>query len=406
MVFDNADGDRVVLKYYLFKMLSSQGFILPITVEYMLSQGLSFAQVGTVEALFMAGWVLWEIPTGYLGDRWGRRTSLFIGSGLVVLTLLGLSVSTTFPMFILMYSLWALSITFRSGSADAWLYDILEERLDESDFSHIKGRGRSLTLAVTAIGSIVGAYLASLNWAYPFVVNAALISGSAIIVLTFPETEQYQSDGDDDGETFTILDALPIVKDNFSQPPLRSFLLFTMLFFGLTEVVATFIQPVSTSVGVEVAQLGWLYAGLSLFAAGVSYYTGTIEELVGIKLWFYTAPLAVGVVLAVASVLPLAALPAFFLMRGVNTVSGSLRGQYINDRLGSLGRATALSSVSMVFALFAALVRVTGGAYASLTDPLTMLATFGGGYVLVSVALIVFTEPVSESTQSVSSTAD
>lgn len=394
-----------VWKYYLFRATSSQGFIMPVTVEYMLSHGLSFGQVGTVEALFMAGWVLWEIPTGYLGDRWGRRASLLIANTLVAVTLLGLSFASTFSGFVLMYSVWALSITFRSGSSDAWLYDILEERLDESEFSHVKGRGRSLTLGVTAVGSVAGAYLAALNWSYPFLVNGTLAVASVLVVLTFPKTAQYRDDGDD-ADRFTILDALPVLRENLSQPPLRAFILYTMLFFALREVAATFIQPVSTGVGIEVAHLGWLYAGLSLFAAGVSYYTGAIKEAIGIRWWFYTAPLTVGLAFAFASVVPAIAVGAFFLMRGVNTVSGALKSQFINDHIGAVGRATALSAVSMVSALFAAVARVAGGAYAELTDPVTMLATFGGLYLLISVALLVFSNPVADASPTARSGAD
>lgn len=394
-----------VWKYYLYKATSSQGFIMPVTVEYMLSQGLSFSQVGTVEALFMAGWVLWEIPTGYLGDRWGRRASLLVANGLIAVTLFGLSVASTFPEFVLMYSVWALSITFRSGSSDAWLYDILEERLEESEFSRVKGRGRSLTLAVTAAGSVGGAYLATSNWSLPFVVNGGLALASTLVVASFPKNAQYREDADD-GDRFTIIDALPVLRTKLSKPPLRAFILYTVLFFALREVAATFVQPVSTSVGIDVGQLGLLYAGLSLFASGVSYFTGAIKEAVGVRWWFYTAPLTVGATFVLASVVPTLAVGAFFLMRGVNTVSGALKSQFINDHLDAVGRATALSAVSMVSALFAAVARLAGGTYAEYTDPITMLATFGGVFLVASVALLVFSNPVADADRPAGATAD
>jgi hypothetical protein len=55
--------NRLVLKYYLYAATKSHGFVVPVVVEYLLQGGLSFTQVGTVEAVFMVGWTLGEVPT-------------------------------------------------------------------------------------------------------------------------------------------------------------------------------------------------------------------------------------------------------------------------------------------------------------------------------------------------------
>lgn len=45
----------LVLKYYLYNATQSHGFIIPIVTEYMLVHGLTFSQLGTTGAVFMAG---------------------------------------------------------------------------------------------------------------------------------------------------------------------------------------------------------------------------------------------------------------------------------------------------------------------------------------------------------------
>jgi len=48
---------------------------------------------------------------------------------------------------------------------------------------------------------------------------------------------------------------------------------------------------------------------------------------------------------------PVLALPTFLLIRGLSDVTRSFAGQYINDRIGTMGRATVLSAMAMVSGL-------------------------------------------------------
>jgi len=116
--------DRLVLKYYLYTATRSHGFVLPVVVEYLLDSGLSFTQVGTTEAVFMAGWSVGELPTGYVSDRIGRRNALVVSKVLTVATLLTLGFGQTFAAFIAGYTVWSLDVTFRSGAGSAWLYEV------------------------------------------------------------------------------------------------------------------------------------------------------------------------------------------------------------------------------------------------------------------------------------------
>lgn len=64
-----------VVKYYLYKSTKSVEFYRPIMYLFFLAQGLSFTQIAILEALYNLTTVLGEIPTGYVGDRLGRRNS-------------------------------------------------------------------------------------------------------------------------------------------------------------------------------------------------------------------------------------------------------------------------------------------------------------------------------------------
>ncbi|TKX82971.1 MFS transporter, partial [Halorubrum sp. SS5] len=75
---------------------------------FFLAQGLSFTQIAVLEALYNLTTVFGEIPTGYVGDRVGRRNSLLIGTALISATLLGIGLSDSFLPLAGLYVCWSL----------------------------------------------------------------------------------------------------------------------------------------------------------------------------------------------------------------------------------------------------------------------------------------------------------
>jgi MFS family permease len=206
-------GDRFVARYYLYTATKSHGFVVPVAVQYLLDSGLTFTQVGTVEAVFMAAWTLGEVPTGYVGDRIGRLNALVASKLLTVTALLTLGFGRTFPAFVAGYALWSLGVTFRSGAGSAWLYEALEARFDTREYTRIRGRGSAVQLSVTAVGSVLGGWLAATDWLYPFLANAALVTAGIPVLVTFGT-----DDRDADGATPGTGEVLSVVRERFTTP--------------------------------------------------------------------------------------------------------------------------------------------------------------------------------------------
>jgi MFS family permease len=140
-----------------------------------------------------------------------------------------------------------------------------------------------------------------------------------------------------------------------------------------------------------------LYAGFSLVSAGASYVAGDIEEIVGLRRWLLIAPLVVAGLFVGSVAVPLAVIPAFFLMRGVRSITTTLRSQYLNDQIDSVGRATLLSTASMVFALTAVVTRLISGVVADFTSPILTLGLFGVLFIGGTISLSLWEPPVPPS---------
>jgi MFS family permease len=393
---------RNVLKYYLYKSTKAVEFYRPIMYLFFLAQGLSFTQIAILEALYNLTTLFGEIPTGYIGDRVGRRNSLLIGTTLIALTLTGIGFASTFPALALLYVCWSMGYNFRSGSEDAWLYDTLTDDLSEDEFSHVRGRGESVSLAVGAGAAVVGGYLGSISLSYPWFVAAAVTAVGVLVLLTVEESVTYERSRSDD---LGIRETLGVVRQTLGRRDLRAFVLYYyVVYAGVTYLVFVFLQPIFETVVVDLGAdpsdveslLGWFYAAYSLVGAGISYYTGTIREVLGLRTWFLVLPFAVGGALVGMYFVPILALPTFLLIRGLSDVTRTFAGQYVNDRIQTLGRATVLSAMAMVSGLAVVPFQLGSGVVSDAVSPLYALAVGGAILVVASALILIWEAPVVE----------
>lgn len=397
-----------VLKYYLYRAAMAAGFTAPIWYLYILENGVSYGQLAIVDSIWWAGLLLFEIPTGYIGDRIGRRNSLLVASVMILLAQLAMVFSSSFVHFAFVFGFWALASTFRSGTGDAWLYDVLKDRMSEDEFASVRGRGNSVMLVVSGATAFAGGYIADVSMSYAYLATAAVTALSLPVLLSFPKSVQYKDDEDDeDDETFTVIDALPVIRERFSQPPLRSFVVYVGLFLGVYWGVNFFIQPISVDIiGLGVEKLGWMYAAFTGVAAAVSYKTGEIRELVGIRRWFLTVPFILGALYVAVAFFPLAAIPTFFAMRALKNVTMPFANQFINDHVASAGRATVLSTAGMVYHMTTIPFELMAGSLAEVLGPIQTIGLFGA-ILLVGATFILGVEtPIPTSSGAADPTAD
>lgn len=402
-----------VAKYYLYRAAMAAGFTTPIWYYYVKLNVESYALVGAVDAIWWAGLLLFEIPTGVVGDRIGRRNSLLVASAMTTVAQLAMVVSSEFAHFAVVFAFWALASTFESGTADAWLYDTLAAQMDEGDFAQVRGRGNAVMYAVMGTTGVIGGYIADMWIPSAYLASAAVTVLAIPVLLSFPESAPGLSDantgegGSNTDDRFTVVDALPVIRGQFSKPPLRSFVPYLGLFFGVYWGVNFFVQPFSIeTLGLSVSEVGWMFGGFTAVAAAVSYNTDRIEEVVGIRRWVALAPPLLGALFVGIAVLPVAAIPVFFVMRATRGVMTPLANQYINDRVGSVGRATVLSTAGMVYHVVTIPFELGAGRLADALGIVPTIGLFGGILVVGSAAFLAVSSAFGPTSAAGESAAD
>jgi MFS family permease len=181
------DARSLIRRYYAFRTTDSAGFYVPVAIYFLVDNGYGTGFVLFSYAVFSLASVAAEVPSGYVGDLVGRRGSLAIGAGLRVVSLAAYPFAVDSVTAILaLHVLWATGRAFRSGTQDAWLYELLQARFDESEFARIKGRGNTALLVTSAATAVAGGLLYTVAPALPFLANAALAALGLPILYAFP----------------------------------------------------------------------------------------------------------------------------------------------------------------------------------------------------------------------------
>lgn len=370
-----------VLKYYVYRSTTNVGFTMPIFVLFLDNRGLTLAQIGLLESIWLASIILSELPTGYVADRLGQRNSVLIGTFIIAVSTAAFGLMSTFLGFALVRIVWSVGISLRSGSTQAWLYDTLEAKFDEEKYAHIEGRGNSLSLFVMAFTTLGGGIIAeTVSFTAAFLTTAGVTLLAVLVVATFPtvrsqrEEAGVDTDSDDD---YTVLQAVSLIRETATDSRITWFVLYTGLFVIAAQTVQLWIQPVSVDVGLEIPSIGVMYAGFGIVSAGAAYFTGWVKKTITIRYWYLFVPPFVGALFVGVQLLPIAAVGVFFVMRAVKEISQPLMFQFLNDHIESTGRATLLSAANLVLGVIAIPMYWGTGVIGDATSPLMAIVAIG-----------------------------
>ncbi len=113
---------------------------MPIVFLFYREHGLSTQDLFILKAVYSTSIVFMEVPSGYLGDIWGRKATLILGSILGFIGFALYCISTGFWAFLACEIILGLGQSFISGSDSALLYDTLQAAKQEKDYLKIEGR--------------------------------------------------------------------------------------------------------------------------------------------------------------------------------------------------------------------------------------------------------------------------
>ncbi len=334
--FDPKKNIRLI---YAFEFVTGLFFFLPVLVLFFLERGLSFTQILGLQAAFSAALIIFEIPSGYLTDRIGRKRSLILACSAFIAASCIYSLGTGFIHFLIAEMAYAVFFALLSGTDSALCYDSLLCGLKQKTFKSIWGKAMSFNLIGLAVACIVGGALGQIDLALPLylMVGVSVIALFIALLMDEPKMEGIK-------KPISLSAVINFIK---GEARIHEVISYSSLAEGLMHSSIWFIQPYLTDMGMAPSHIGLFFTLVYLSSAFGSALAGKIPQgSVGAILMII--PFLVGVSFITLALNPhsLAAFSFFvvFFFRGVTKV---LLEQMANDTTPSNIRATVLSVKGM-----------------------------------------------------------
>jgi len=374
-----------ILKMYLLKAVLWFMVAMPIIVLFFQEHGLSLTQVMFLQAIYSLSVAVFEIPSGYIADLFGRKNTIIISTIFSFIGYVIFSFYEGFLAFAIAEVLIGIGGSLMSGSDSAILYDTLLETGNKEAYTRIEGKNYAIGNFSEATAGVLGGFLAVGSIYLPIYVQTAILFLSIPIALSLVETTLHKENRLDKSfkSIFKVLKFAMI--DN---KKLKWLIVYSSAMGVATLSVAWFAQPFFKQVNVPLAYFGILWAGLNFSAGFTSLNSHKFNQNKEKgKMLFYLALAMIGALLFVGFNMTLFGLffiLSIYLLRGI--VTPILR-HAINENTTSNKRATVLSIRSFIirisFAIFAPILGFLADDY-SLSISFYVLAILVGFFSILS----------------------
>ncbi len=382
-----------IVAIYLMGFFHSFMVVIPVFVPLVQGYGLTMAQVLQTQALFALTVAVFEVPSGYIADIWGRKRAILAGSALNGMGFVSLLWADGFADFLVYEIFLGVGISLISGADLALLYDT-ETQLQESGAGGGAGASKSLSrlISIEAGASGVAGICASLLLLFADMATLVKVQAACgfvpltlgLLLVEAPRPTLTQGHAGN---------AQAIVRTLVFGKPVVLWTTLAIAAFGLLALYAFWIyQKYWELQGIPVSLFGYIWAVFALTVSVAARYAGAIEARLGWRrmLWI-TAALPVLGLLGMALAGGWVGVLFGFSIQLSRGLSLTLFYEALNRRVDGDFRATMNSLVSLgVRSLFIVTGPLLGWALDSfgvLSSLLALAAVFAPLFVLVILGL-------------------
>jgi MFS family permease len=396
---------------YLYAFLSKLHFFGSLCVPFYLNRlGISYALMFTIETIFSVCIFLFEIPTGIIADKFGRKISLFLGTLLFGISHLISGTTLNIGVFIFGQIIGAIGLSLESGADKALIYENAKyQNKTPQEISAIASRfdgfGTIGMLIAFPLGSIFVAsgifnYTSSLGLV--FIATGISAVFASIIILFIKEPKNILSNEKNNLETSTEnkkIEHKKLLLENakgclyaFKNPELRKLSLDYSVISAFTFLMFWFYQSLLLENNINIALNGFVASGFNLAASILLFASGFIQKKIGTSRTRFLSAFIPGVLYILV----------FFFYKNIYVILIAIFGitmlrlfrnpiliTQMNLKIHDENRATVLSGVSMFNRIIVAIFYPLSGMLMDKNPHLT--------YLIVGIVTIIFSILLSSS---------
>ncbi|MFZ2048771.1 MAG: MFS transporter [Minisyncoccia bacterium] len=385
---------KLIRQYYLLSFLFSAGGMQIISATYvtfLIHNGLNLFEVNFVNAIYFFTLFICEIPTGAFADIFGRKKSFVLACAVTSMSMFVYGFSHSFWGFALAEVLGAVGITFRNGAFQAWFVDSLKHHGYEGSYTPIFGRESLFNRIGGGGGAILGAYLAAVNPAYPWLLGGSMMVLVTIIALKVMNEEYFvrHSFSWKNGLDKMLEVAKTSIHYGATNKPVRFILIVTFIEIYAVQAINMYWQPFFKQGGVSTEHLGFLFSAMMLMIALGAFIVSRMKTEGRERQMILLSMMFVGMMIWMASLSPWlsGAIIAFLLHEGGRGFWNPMSDSYLQQRIPSHERATISSFCSTAPHIGGAIGLLISGGIAQLFG-ITASWMVGGAVLVVGAFLV------------------
>ena len=340
-----------------------------IIALFYLNRGVRIDQIFYLSIAWSIGTLLFEIPTGYLADRFGRKRTMLLGACITLLSSVAALYAHGFWQFCLQFLLMSFGFSCFSGTEEAILYDGLKELGDEQGMTKQNGRLQSARQMMKIIFPPLGAWIAKdlLEHQFQIVIGIDIFAQIIAFILLFSLIEPRHVRSVLRQEEGIFKESLRTIRE---EPFLMRAALNKITMFVASFLIWRIYQLYLGNLGIDVRWFSVFYFVFHLVLFTSHWHIDRLEGHLGsIRLLGSTVILTLG---GLALALLFAHPAPVFIGSLIAVLFSSIRepvfSHAMNQRIQSRSRATTLSNLYVLKALLDIPLLLLSG-YLALRDP-------------------------------------
>jgi len=261
------------IKHNIIKMYFLKGVLwfmlsMPIIILFFKENGLSLTEIMILQAAYSLTVALFEVPSGYLADMFGRKSCIVFSTIFSFVGFLFFCFFSGFYYFLVAQILVGFAGSLISGSDSAIIYDTLLQINKKDSYAKIEGRNYAIGNFSEATAGIFGGFLAVSSIYLPVYAQTAFIFLSIPIAFTLvePEIKNITSSKNSLHSIFILVKSTLVENSK-----LRWLIVYSSAMGVATLSMAWFSQPFFIAIDLPLVLFGIFWALLN-FSSGISSY--------------------------------------------------------------------------------------------------------------------------------------
>lgn len=171
-----------MIRLYIIDFFTSLCFVSNVMNLYFEHVGYSFTEIGILFGILQISKFIFEIPTGLIADKYGRKTSLVIGIVFQIISFFLLLINFNIIINLIAMILLGCAYTFSTGTTSAILVEMC--KIEKKDLYHANTISWYLYYIAYGIGAILSGVMISSSFNYVFYLDIISLVISLLILMS------------------------------------------------------------------------------------------------------------------------------------------------------------------------------------------------------------------------------